>query len=156
LRLIGKDTADRRTGSRSTWALCQELLSPYAKERTEYLGPRPYEEVQEHIRRAAICVFPSYAEALPLSWLEAMACAKSVVAYDIGWATEIIEPGVSGVLVRLGDVEAFAESLLILLGDQANANGLGAAARRRVEQRFAAGVVAASTLEHYERVLAGC
>src|SRR5207237_365542 len=91
LRLVGRDAADKSTGVSSMWELCKRNLSPIALARTEYTGPRPHEEVQEHVRRATACVFPSYAEALPLSWLEAMACAKPIIAYDIGWAPEIVE-----------------------------------------------------------------
>jgi len=154
LRLIGRDARDKSTGSSSTWELCKELLSPAARERAEYVGAQPYDVVQDSIQRAAVCVFPSYAEALPLSWLEAMACAKPVVAYDIGWAPEIIDAGVSGILIKLGDVESFAEHLLTVLGDQAHAKGLGVAARRRVERDFASAVVAESTLIHYRSVIA--
>src|SRR6266404_2835248 len=89
LWLLGRDTADRHTGSYSTWNLCKELLSPCARRRVEYLGSQPYEKVQEYVRKAALCVFPSYAEAFPLAWLEAMACAKTVIAYNVGWAPEV-------------------------------------------------------------------
>ncbi|HEX8141049.1 MAG TPA: glycosyltransferase family 4 protein [Pyrinomonadaceae bacterium] len=153
LRLVGRDMRDQATGSDSTWRLCEAELSPAARERVEYMGPQPYDRMQEYVRRAALCVFPSYAEAFPLSWLEAMASEKAVVAYDIGWASEVIENGVSGMLVPSGDTEALARVIEDLLAEPSRANSLGRAARRRVEENFAADVVARQTIARYEQVL---
>lgn len=153
LVLVGRDVADARTGASSTWALIERALPAEARGRVEYLGPRPHDEVQRHIRRAGVCLFPSYAEALPVSWLEAMACGKAVVAYDVGWAPEMIESGVSGALVPAGDVEAAAAAIAALLGDPGRAGDLGRAARRVVEERFASHVVAQQTLDRYRSLL---
>jgi len=153
--LVGRDAKDKRTGSPSTWTLLQDALSPSARKRASYLGPKPYTEVQEYVRKAAVCVFPSYAEALPLSWLEAMACAKPVVAYDFGWAPEVIEAGMSGLLVPLGDTSAFAQAVCDLLVGPQQACALGRAARQRVEAVFSADVVARQSAAWYKRVLGG-
>jgi glycosyltransferase involved in cell wall biosynthesis len=153
LRLVGRDMRDQSSGTDSTWELCKGLLSPAARERVEYLGAQPYDRMQEYVRRASLCVFPSYAEAFPLSWLEAMASAKAVVAYDTGWAPEVIETGKSGVLVPSGDTESLALAIEELLAERERAGRLGWAARSRVEKYFAAEVVARQTVAHYEKVL---
>jgi glycosyltransferase involved in cell wall biosynthesis len=155
LRMLGRDAADRHTGAPSTWALCQDTLSRRARERVEYLGPRPYGELPSQIRRAAVCVFPSYAEALPLSWLEAMACAKPIVAYGIGWASEVVENGETGFLAPAGDVDSLAERTTRILEDVSLGLQLGRAARCRVEQKFSAAQVAAASLEWYRSVIGG-
>jgi glycosyltransferase involved in cell wall biosynthesis len=149
LVLAGRDSADRRTGSPSTWSLLEASLSTPARARTDFLGAVPHEEVQERVRRAAVCVFPSYAEANPLAWLEAMACARPLVGYDLGWAREVVRPGVDGLLVPPGDVQAFAEAVLSLLADPERAAALGASARTRVEAEFDATRLAARALEWY-------
>ncbi|MFL6227698.1 MAG: glycosyltransferase family 4 protein [Pyrinomonadaceae bacterium] len=153
LRLVGRDEPDARTGARSTLQLCRDSLSTPARERTEFLGARPYDEVRDHVRGASLCVFPSYAEAFPLAWLEAMACAKPLVAYATGWAREVVEDGISGVLAPVGDVEAFARAVESLLGDEGARLRLGRAARARVEAQFTAGRVARRSVERYERLL---
>src|SRR6185295_5014122 len=104
--------------------------------RTEHIGEVPYNEVAKHVNRAAVCVFPSYAEAMPLSWLEVMACGKPVVVYDIGWAREVVEDGVTGLLVMPGDVEGLAKAMLHILIDPASGMRFGACGRRRVEAKF--------------------
>src|SRR5579859_641615 len=156
LRLVGRDSADQRTGAPSTWELCRQLLAPEALNRVEYIGPRPYGEVQEYVQHAVVCVFPSYAEALPLSWLEAMACAKTVIAYDIGWAPEIINSGVNGLHIARGALPELAQSIVGILADADRNRALGTAARQTVEQLFSAPVVATATLDWYRQVLAAC
>lgn len=155
LALAGRDSRDNRTGSPSTWRLLEESLSTPARARTDLLGQVPYEQVQERIRRAVVCVFPSYAEAQPLAWLEAMACAKPLVGYDQGWAREVIRPGVDGILVPEGDTEALAEAVLGLLADPERAAALGASARSRVEAEFDSALAARRSLEWYTRLTQG-
>jgi glycosyltransferase involved in cell wall biosynthesis len=153
LLFVGRDDRDARTGSPSTMALCREALSSDARARVEFLGAQPHDRVQEYVRRASLCVFPSYAEAFPLAWLEAMACAKPVVAYDTGWAREVVREGESGVLVPAGDVEAFARTIEELLSDEDARLRLGRAARARVEARFTSANVARQSVERYEQLL---
>ncbi|RMH19062.1 MAG: glycosyltransferase family 1 protein [Acidobacteria bacterium] len=155
LLVVGRDVPDVKSGAPSTWDLCRRALSEAARERVSYLGPRPYDEVQAHLRKAAVCVFPSYAEALPLSWMEAMACARPVIAYDVGWAGEMIRDGRDGRLVGAGDVAALAAAAAELLAAPEEAHRLGRAARATVEARFAAPVVAAAGERFYRRVIAG-
>lgn len=149
LVLAGRDCPDRPSGSPSTWSLLEATLSTPARARTDLLGEIPYEQVQERIRRAAVCVFPSYAEAQPLAWLEAMACGRPLVGYDQGWAREVVRPGVDGILVPEGDTEALSEAILGLLDDPERAAALGASARQRVEAEFDAGLAAGRALAWY-------
>jgi glycosyltransferase involved in cell wall biosynthesis len=129
------------------------MLSLRARARVEYLGVRPYAEVQDYVRQAAVCVFPSYAEAMPLSWLEAMACVKPVVAYDIGWASEVVAHERTGLLVPLGDVEKLSAAIVRLLCDGALRNHFGAAGRRQVEAKFSAQAVAKQSVAWYRNVI---
>lgn len=154
LRLVGRDAPDRQTGCPSTWEMLAESLSPAARERTEYLGARPYLEVHQHVRRAAVCVFPSYAEALPLAWLEAMACGRPIAAYDIGWAPELVRSGEDGLLVPLGKTSSLAEVVISVLADPALGRSLGEAARARAESDFSAEAVARRTAEWYGSLIA--
>ena len=160
LRIVGRDNPDLRTGSPSIWEQMRTAFSPSARARVEYLGVKPYSDVQQYVRRAAMCVFPSYAEALPLSWMEAMACAKPVIAYDIGWAVEVLgeasrlatSDSSSGVLVPGGDTTAFADAVVTCLRQPQLATEMGAWARQRVERYFAAEVVARQSVKWYDSV----
>jgi alpha-maltose-1-phosphate synthase len=153
LRIIGRDASDSETGAQSTYELFRQSLSEDADRNVEYLGSLPYSEMSDQIRNSTLCVFPSYAEAMPLAWLEAMAVGKAVIAYDIGWAPEAIEDGVSGELVPLGDVSAFASKILELIGDKKRCEELGRSARKRVDDRFSNEVIAGQSLDWYKAVI---
>lgn len=153
LLLVGRDSRDHQTGCPSTWELLAASLSPAARARTEYLGARPFLEVHQHVRRAAVCLFPSYAEALPLAWMEAMACGRSVAAYDIGWAPELVRSGEDGLLVPLGKTSSLADAVISVLADPALGRSLGEAARARAESAFSADAVARRTAEWYGRLI---
>ncbi len=154
LVLVGRDSSDRQTGAKSTWELFQNVASPQALQRTKYLGAQPANEIVGFVQRATVCVSPSYAEAHPLSWIEAMACEKPVVASNIGWASEIIEDGVSGTLIHPTDHTAYADALINLLDNPEKRRNMGQKARERVERLFSIQKVAGLSLDWYKDVIA--
>jgi glycosyltransferase involved in cell wall biosynthesis len=79
---------------------------------------------------------PSLWEAMSVVILEAMAAGKPVVATRVGETPYIIEDGIDGLLVDPMDVDAMASTLVRLIDDGALRERLGAAARRKVAQRF--------------------
>ncbi len=83
-----------------------------------------------------VVVAPSADEGFSLVVAEAMASGCAVVAADRGGLLELIEDGVSGVLVRSLDAGAFASAISTLLGDSDRRVAVGEAARRSVTARF--------------------
>jgi glycosyltransferase involved in cell wall biosynthesis len=81
-------------------------------------------------------LFSSLREGLSMAMLEAMAAGVPVVATDVGGTPELIEAGVSGLLVPPGRPEILADALVRLLEDTAGGDAIRRAARRRVEERF--------------------
>ncbi|WP_442787000.1 glycosyltransferase family 4 protein [Flavobacterium suncheonense] len=153
LHLVGRDTADVITGSASTWNMMQQLFSVSAKEKVTYLGSVPYAEVREKINKATVCVFPTFAEALPVTWLEAMAMGKAIVASNIGWGTEVITDGVQGYLSYPKHHEEYAEKIVALLKNEALRNQFGAEAKTTVENHFHIATIAQRNIEYYKAVL---
>jgi glycosyltransferase involved in cell wall biosynthesis len=74
-------------------------------------------------------------ETFSLAALEAMALGKPVVLSDTGGAADMIASGEHGFLFEPGDIEALAGSLRKLASPALRAT-LGAAAARRVRERF--------------------
>ena len=153
LVLIGKDVSDVITGNTSTWQMMRQLFSEAALSNVSYLGSVPYQEIKEHIKAASVCVFPTFAEALPVSWIEAMALQKPIVASNIGWANEVIEDGVEGFLVHPKDHKKYAERILELLGHPEIQEDFGVAARKKVVNKFSMKVVAQKSVSFYKKLI---
>ncbi len=83
-----------------------------------------------------VAVLPSYREAQGLVILEAMALARPVVATNVGGIPEMIEDGVTGLLVPPHDAPALADAIYRLLLDHPLADMLGRAGHRLVHERF--------------------
>lgn len=152
LILIGRDASDIITGNISTWSMMQSMFDADALNNINYIGSVSYDEIRMHISSAAVCVFPTFAEAFPVSWIEAMALQKAIVASDIGWATEIIEDGVDGFLVHPKKHNLFADRILELLDNQKLRNQFGIVARKKVAQKFSIKEVAKQSVDYYQKV----
>jgi glycosyltransferase involved in cell wall biosynthesis len=153
LILAGADARDIQTGSSSTWALMQLLFSLKALPNVAYVGKKPYHEIRNLIEQAQVCIFPSYAEALPVSWLEAMAMGKAIVASDIGWANEMLTHEKEALLCHPSQHETFASHIIRFLQNTELRKTLGTNARKRVEQQFDNQIVAQQNIEFYTSVL---
>ena len=81
-------------------------------------------------------VFSSEREGLSMAMLEAMAAGVPVVATRVGGTPELIEDGVTGLLVESGNPLAVAERIVELLQDPARARAIAETARRCVHERF--------------------
>jgi glycosyltransferase involved in cell wall biosynthesis len=75
-------------------------------------------------------------ECFPFSILEAMSAGVPAVCTAIGGLPELIEDGVTGHLVAPRDPAGLAEGILRVLEPEGRAREMGAAARRRLEERF--------------------
>jgi glycosyltransferase involved in cell wall biosynthesis len=96
---------------------------------------------------AEIAVVPSLYEGFSIPAVEAMACATPLVASRGGALPEVV--GDCGVLVEPGNPSDLAAALASLLDDEPRRRRLGAAGRRRVEERYTWRAMAAATAEVY-------
>jgi len=101
-----------------------------------------------------VLLHPSRFDAFPTTVLEAMAASVPVVATAVGGILEIVQPGVTGVLVPVPpSAAAFADALAPLAADQSLRRRLGAAGRRRYEREFSARAWAGRVRAVYDHVL---
>jgi glycosyltransferase involved in cell wall biosynthesis len=129
-------------------------------ERTaDTLGLRPHVRItglQRDVRPFAACcdvmTLVSHSETFSLAALEAMALAKPVVLSDTGGAAELVVPGEHGFLFPPGDTETLALHLTTLTSHSIRAR-LGAAAARRVRERFTVWDMAGGFAEQIGRLL---
>jgi glycosyltransferase involved in cell wall biosynthesis len=92
--------------------------------------------IQGAIERATVVVVPSMGEGFGMVALEAMERARPVVAASIGGLGEIVQDGVTGVLVPPGEAEPLASAIVRVAGDEAMARRMGEAGRERALSRF--------------------
>ncbi len=104
---------------------------------------------------AAMDVFvqSSHREGLGLAVLEAMACARPVVATKVDGLPELIEDGETGLLVNPGEPEGLAQGIIFLLGNKDVARRMGQAARNKARKRFDLKEMTRQIQELYETVL---
>jgi glycosyltransferase involved in cell wall biosynthesis len=153
LVIIGSDSNDLLTKTVSTWELMKRDLSDSLKSKIKYVGKIPYNEVQEYIRKANVCVFPTFAETLGMVTIESMALQKPVVNSNIGWAPELIEDGISGFLVDPKNHNLYAERIIKLLTDDNLCNTMGLAARKKTELDFDIKQLAQKNISFYQSLI---
>jgi glycosyltransferase involved in cell wall biosynthesis len=137
-------------------ALRQELEAQAVNlriaERVHFTGFR--RDVPALIRGFEIFVLSSTHEGTPNSVLEAMALGKPVVATRAGGTAEVVQDGVTGLLVSPRDPAALAHALLYVLRHPEQGKMFGMAGCKRVEEHFTVEHMASSTLQAYHRILA--
>jgi glycosyltransferase involved in cell wall biosynthesis len=97
-----------------------------------------------------VAVLPSWREAQGLSVLEAMALSRPVVASDVGGIPEMIEDGVTGLLVEHDNPNALAAGIVRLLTDHAFADTIARAGHDLVHDRFCIQLMVKAIEEIYD------
>jgi glycosyltransferase involved in cell wall biosynthesis len=92
--------------------------------------------IQRAIEQAAAVVVPSMGEGFGMVALEAMERARPVIAAEIGGLGELVEDGVTGVLVPAGEAEPLARAIVRLASNLDLAAEMGNAGRRRAVEQF--------------------
>jgi glycosyltransferase involved in cell wall biosynthesis len=116
------------------------------------LGPRPHDEIAALLHQARIVVVPSvWPDPCPTVVLEAMGAGRPVVAAASGGIVDMVDDGVTGLLVAPGDASALADALSGLLRDARRLQAFGDAGRVAV-RRFTASAVIDRIEATYRRV----
>ena len=101
-----------------------------------FLGWVPNTELPPYYRAAAVSVIPSLEEGFGIPAAEAMGCEVAVVASDAGGLPEVVEDGVTGLVVPRGDSTALAQAIGSLLADPERSRAMGQAGRARALRLF--------------------
>ncbi len=122
------------------------------EDRVLLLGSR--EDVPDLLAAMDIFVLPSRWEGLPLAVIEAMMAGLPVLATAVGGVPELVEDGVTGLLVPPRDPEALAWALARLLSDPPLRRRMGAAGREKALREFRIDRMLEETSRLYEGLLA--
>lgn len=112
----------------------------------------PREEVVQLLSHATVFACPSIYEPQGIVNLEAMACETAVVASATGGIVEVVDDGVTGLLVEPANPGAMAAAVNELVRDPRRAAQMGRAGRQRAIDHFAWDVIGRQTAELYARL----
>ncbi len=151
--------ADRHASLLFTWCCpaeshdaCRRLLSGPARDRVEFIGWMPQDELVRLYDRHGIFVFPTFAEGFGKVFLEAMARGLCVVGSNTAGLRDVIRNGRTGWLAEPGDVDGLCRGAETLLNDFAGAAAMSAAAAESARQ-YSWRRVAEETAAFYQRLL---
>ena len=118
-----------------------------------FLGNLAEDALLREYQRAPFFVLSAVLETAPMSIGEAMAAGRVVVTTDAGGCRHMVEHGVSGMVVPIGDAEAFGEALLKCAGNPELRRAMGERARAAARERFSADIIAQRTVRLYKEML---
>ena len=131
-QIIGASLFAEREYEENLQGLCKELGIEHAVEFTGFV-----QDVPERVTRLDILVHASTTgEPFGQVIIEGMAASKPVVATNGGGVPEIVQDGVTGILVPMKDVEAMANAISFLLEHPETAARMGQLGRERVMGKF--------------------
>jgi len=123
--------------------------SPYVKD-VLFLGKQ--ENLAELYAISDLKLLLSQQESFGLVLLEAMACGVPCIGSDVGGIPEVIDHGVDGYIVELGDTDAVAEYAVNLLQDEEKLQRFRKAAIRAVDEKFHSSKIVEQYEKLYEKV----
>lgn len=129
-------------------ALCQQFG---LEDLITFIGKRSQDTLPYYYSAAEAVVMPSHYESFGMVALEAMACGTPVVASQVGGLAFLVQDGITGYTVPVGDPAALADRLLALITDRGLRQRMGEqAAAQASEYRWEN--IAARLLEHYRQL----
>lgn len=117
-------------------------------DRVDFLGKQ--DQVYDLLPVADLMILPSEMESFGLAALEAMACSVPVVAARVGGIPELVEDGINGFLLPVGDVDNMARAALSVLRNDEKLAIMSQAARNTAVQRFSTPQIIPQYERYYE------
>ncbi len=153
LAVIGGDPHVAPEVMSSEMSRLQEMHLRYGLEDfVAFLGKKGQDTLPYYYSAADAVVVPSHYESFGMVALEAMACGTPVVASQVGGLAFLVQDGITGYHVPVGEPEALADRLEILLKDDALRSRLGAQAVE-FSRSYAWEHIAARIVEQYETLV---
>ncbi len=112
-------------------------------------------DVADILASADVSVLTSKFEGVPRALMESMASGLPVIATDVPGTRMLVQPGVTGLLVKDGDVEALANSLMKVMENTELARKLGKNGKNRIQTKFDECLVVERIQQVYDYLLRG-
>jgi glycosyltransferase involved in cell wall biosynthesis len=108
------------------------------------------DDMPDVLRNSHVVVLPSYREGMPKALIEAAAAGRPIVTTDVPGCRDVVEDGVSGIIVPVRNALALANAIEELAASPELRKTYGLAGRRKAEAEFGVKAVVAQTLALYE------
>lgn len=118
--------------------------------RVTFTGTR--DNVHEYLQAADAWTLPSYGEGLPVSLLEAMSVGLPVVVTPVGAMPEIVQDGLNGFIVPVGNDAALTAALTQAIDGSEDSQRLGQRARELIQERYSIDRISQSYLDLFEKL----
>ena len=105
-------------------------------DRLVFAGYASQEQLRNCLHRSDLFILPSFAEGVPVSIMEAMACGVPVLSTYVGGIAELVESGHTGLLVAAGDSVALGNAIARYCDDFELRQRVSRTAREAVVARF--------------------
>lgn len=120
-----------------------------------FTGFVPNEDASKYYNAADIFIFPSLRlESFGIVLAEAMACAKPIIASNIGSIPEVIDDGINGLFIPHGNIDELVKKILFLLQNKDAAQELAANARKKAVEKFSLKRMVDETINLFELAIA--
>ena len=121
---------------------------------TVFTGFIPHSEIPKYHNMLSVSVSVSNSESFGVAIIEACACEKPVVVSDVGGLPEVVEDGVTGIVVPSRDVIAIAAAIERLILDDELRQNMGRAGRERVKRLYDWNDNVSQMIDIYKTILA--
>ena len=149
---VGRDTRYLSNGESMSHFLSETYGDVWGKTVVP-VGRRSFGDAREMQRRAKFAIIPSKWDVFNFTVVEAMSAGTPVIVSDGAGAADLIENGVTGLVVASGDDAALAEAIRTMDGmSDASRSEMGARARASIALRLDAGAIAAQRATRYQAI----
>jgi len=129
----------------------QFMIAPEYEEKFIFTGRQS--KVESIINCFDVAVLSTFKEGISNSIIEYMALEKPVIATDGGGTSELVEDGVTGYLVTVGDEKQLAEKMQFLLENQDICLRMGTEGKRRILEDFSLGKMVHGFQDEYKKII---
>ncbi len=106
------------------------------QEHVHFGGFASQETVRTTLQNSEVFILPSFAEGVPVSLMEAMACGVPVIGTNVGGVTELIQHGVSGLVVSPSDEVSLKQAIVSYMENEQLRERVKREARQTIEAQF--------------------
>ncbi|MDA8595390.1 glycosyltransferase family 4 protein [Flavobacteriaceae bacterium] len=149
---IGSDVVDYKTKT-STVDLIKSKLSSNELKSTKFLGKMSYQDTLSWVKNSDLVLLPSYAEAMPMTWIETMKLGKALIGSNIGWSKEIINHKVNGYSFSPKDSKGISKQILHLMENRETREYIERNALKTAKEDFSEESLVQKNIDFYKSII---